>query len=167
MSFRVGIGFDVHRLEEGQSLILGGVNINHNKGTVAHSDGDVLIHALCDALLGALSLGDIGLLFPDTDPKFKGINSQLLFVEVLKRVYNKGFKVVNIDITLVLEKPKIQSVIFKMREELSKYSDNIISGFSKIDLEDISIKATTNEKLGFIGNEEGVACHCVVLIQKV
>jgi 2-C-methyl-D-erythritol 2,4-cyclodiphosphate synthase len=167
MSFRVGIGFDVHRLEEGQSLILGGVNISHSKGTVAHSDGDVLIHALCDALLGSLSLGDIGLLFPDTEPKFKGIDSQLLFIEVLKKVYNKGFKVVNMDITLVLEKPKIQSFIVKMRKELSKYSDNIIPGFNKIELEDISIKATTNEKLGFIGSEEGVACHSVVLLQKV
>ena len=167
MNFRVGIGFDVHRLEKGNSLVLGGVKIDHEKGTVAHSDGDVLIHALCDALLGSLSLGDIGLLFPDNNKKFKNIDSQFLLKHVLGQVYKKGYKVVNMDISLVLEKPKIQPFILKMRKELSNYSDDIISGFSKINFEDISIKATTNEKLGFIGSEEGVACHSVVLLQKV
>ena len=167
MSFRVGIGFDVHRLKTGHSLILAGVDISHNKGTVAHSDGDVIIHAICDALLGALSLGDIGLLFPDTDKEFEDIDSRLLFISVLRKIYTKGFKVVNIDVSLVLEKPKIQPFILKMRKELSNYSDDIMSGFNKINFEDISIKATTNEKLGFIGNEEGVSCHSVVLLQKV
>ena len=167
MNFRVGIGFDVHRLEKGNSLVLGGVKIDHEKGTVAHSDGDVLIHALCDALLGSLSLGDIGLLFPDNNNKFKNIDSQFLLKHVLGQVYKKGYKVVNMDISLVLEKPKIQSLILKMRKKISKYSQNINARFDKINLQDISIKATTNEKLGPIGKEQGVACHAIVLVQKL
>ena len=167
MNFRVGIGFDVHRLEKGNSLVLGGVKIDHEKGTVAHSDGDVLIHALCDALLGSLSLGDIGLLFPDNNKKFKNIDSQFLLKHVLGQVYKKGYKVVNMDISLVLEKPKIQSLILKMRKKISKYSQNINARFDKINLQDISIKATTNEKLGPIGKEQGVACHAIVLVQKL
>ena len=167
MSYRVGIGFDVHRLEENHTLILAGVKIDHNKGTIAHSDGDVVIHALCDALLGSLSLGDIGLLFPDNSEKFKNIDSQFLFIKVLEEIYKKRYKVVNIDISIVLEKPKIQLFIPEMRKKISKYSEDIVPNVKKIDFNDISIKATTNEKLGFIGKEEGVACHAIVLVQKV
>ena len=167
MRFRVGIGFDVHQLEENNSLILGGVKINHNKGTVAHSDGDVLIHALCDALLGSLSLGDIGLLFPDNSDKYKDIDSKFLFINVLKEIYKKGYKVVNIDISLVLERPKIQPFIIEMRNKISLYSEDVLHNFTKIAFDDISIKATTNEKLGFIGKEKGVACHAIVLVEKV
>ena len=115
MSYRIGVGFDVHQLEEENSLVLGGIKINHIKGTVAHSDGDVVIHAICDAMLGSLCLGDIGLLFPDNDSRYKDIDSKFLFIKVLEEVYNKGYKVVNIDVSLVLEKPKIQSHVFKMR----------------------------------------------------
>ena len=167
MSFRVGIGFDVHKLDQGHSLVLGGVKINHNKGTVAHSDGDVVIHAICDALLGSLSLGDIGLLFPDTNDEFKDIDSKFLLINVLEKIYNKGYKVVNIDISLVLEKPKIQPIINKMRRKISQYSSKINSSVNQISFDDISIKATTNEKIGYVGREEGVACHAVVLIKKI
>ena len=167
MSFRVGIGFDVHKLDQGHSLVLGGVKINHNKGTVAHSDGDVVIHAICDALLGSLSLGDIGLLFPDTNDEFKDIDSKFLLIKVLEKIYNMGYKVVNIDISLVLEKPKIQSIITQMRRKISQYSSKINSSVNQISFDDISIKATTNEKIGYVGREEGVACHAVVLIKKM
>ena len=167
MSFRVGIGFDVHKLDQGHSLVLGGVKINHNKGTVAHSDGDVVIHAICDALLGSLSLGDIGLLFPDTNDEFKDIDSKFLLINVLEKIYNKGYKVVNIDISLVLEKPKIQPIINEMRRKISQYSSKINSYVNQISFDDISIKATTNEKIGYVGREEGVACHAVVLIKKI
>tara|TARA_S200000501_G_scaffold271944_1_gene255693 strand:- start:318 stop:821 length:504 start_codon:yes stop_codon:yes gene_type:complete len=167
MSFRVGIGFDVHKLDQGHSLVLGGVKINHNKGTVAHSDGDVVIHAICDALLGSLSLGDIGLLFPDTNDEFKDIDSKFLLINVLEKIYNKGYKVVNIDISLVLEKPKIQPIINEMRRKISQYSSKINSSVNQISFDDISIKATTNEKIGYVGREEGVACHAVVLINKI
>ena len=155
MSFRVGIGFDVHKLDQGHSLVLGGVKINHNKGTVAHSDGDVVIHAICDALLGSLSLGDIGLLFPDTNDEFKDIDSKFLLINVLEKIYNKGYKVVNIDISLVLEKPKIQPIINEMRRKISQYSSKINSSVNQISFDDISIKATTNEKIGYVGREEG------------
>ena len=167
MSFRVGIGFDVHKLNQGHSLVLGGVKINHNKGTVAHSDGDVVIHAICDALLGSLSLGDIGLLFPDTNDEFKDIDSKFLLIKVLEEIYNKGYEVVNIDISLVLENPKIQPIITEMRRKISLYSSKINSSVNQISFDDISIKATTNEKLGYVGREEGVACHAVVLIKKM
>ena len=167
MSFRVGIGFDVHKLDQGHSLVLGGVKINHNKGTVAHSDGDVVIHAICDALLGSLSLGDIGLLFPDTNDEFKDIDSKFLLINVLEKIYNKGYKVVNIDISLVLEKTKIQPIINEMRRKISQYSSKINSSVNQISFDDISIKATTNEKIGYVGREEGVACHAVVLIKKI
>lgn len=167
MSFRVGIGFDVHKLDQGHSLVLGGVKINHNKGTVAHSDGDVVVHAICDALLGSLSLGDIGLLFPDTNDEFKDIDSKFLLINVLEKIYNKGYKVVNIDISLVLEKPKIQPIINEMRRKISQYSSKINSSVNQISFDDISIKATTNEKIGYVGREEGVACHAVVLIKKI
>ena len=167
MSYRIGVGFDVHQLEEGNSLILGGIKINHIKGTVAHSDGDVVIHAICDAMLGSLCLGDIGLLFPDNDSRYKDIDSKFLFIKVLEEVYNKGYKVVNIDVSLVLEEPKIQSHVFKMRKKISEYSANIHKNIKKISHNDISIKATTNEKIGYIGRQEGVACHAVVLLHKI
>ena len=167
MSYRNGVGFDVHQLEEGNSLILVGIKINHIKGTVAHSDGDFVIHAICDAMLGSLCLGDIVLLFPDNDSRYKDIDSKFLFIKVLEEVYNKGYKVVNIDVSLVLEKPKIQSYISKMRMKISNYSANIHQSIKKISYNDISIKATTNEKIGYIGRQEGVACHAVVLLKKI
>ena len=167
MSYRIGVGFDVHQLEEGNSLVLGGVKINHIKGTVAHSDGDVVIHAICDAMLGSLCLGDIGLLFPDNDSRYKDIDSKFLFIKVLEEVYNKGYKVVNIDVSLVLEKPKIQSYISKMRMNISNYSANIQQSIKKISYNDISIKATTNEKIGYIGRARRCCMPCCSLIKKI
>lgn len=157
-NIRVGFGFDVHRLETGHSLTLGGVKINHNKGIVAHSDGDVLLHAICDALLGASDLGDIGKHFPDSSSEYKNIDSRILLSKTTDLIKQKGYMIGNIDTTLCLESPKIISFIPKMKEEIAKAA--------KINTEDISVKATTNEKLGFIGREEGVAAYAVVLITK-
>jgi len=156
MKFRIGQGFDVHRLQQGLPLILGGVKIPHSKGIVAHSDGDVLIHAICDALLGAANLGDIGIHFPDNSSEFEGINSLILLSKTVELISNKGFQINNIDCTLCLEKPKIFPYINRMKEEISKAS--------KIPVEDISIKATTNEKLGYIGREEGACAYAVALL---
>lgn len=158
MKLRIGQGFDVHRLEQGLPLIIGGVKILHDKGIIAHSDGDVLIHAICDALLGAANLGDIGIHFPDISSEFKGIDSRILLSKTTELIREKGFKINNIDSTLCLEKPKIFTYIDKMKEEISKAA--------KISVEDISIKATTNEKLGYIGREEGVCAFAVVLLIK-
>ncbi len=157
-NIRVGFGFDVHRLETGLSLTIGGVKINHGKGIVAHSDGDVLIHAICDAILGAANLGDIGKHFPDTSSEFKGIDSRILLSKTTDLIRQKGFEIGNIDSTLCLEKPKIMSFVSQMKEEIAKAA--------RISADDISIKATTNEKLGFIGREEGVSAYAVVLISK-
>ena len=155
-NFRIGIGYDIHQLKENNLLILGGVNIPHNKGTIAHSDGDVVIHAICDALLGAAGLGDIGHFFPDNDNKFKDIDSKILLIEVYQNIQKKGYKIVNIDVSVILEKPKIKRYIPNMKEEIS----NCI----KLSSDRVNIKATTSEKLGFIGKEKGIACHAVVLI---
>ena len=155
-NFRIGIGYDIHQLKENNLLILGGVNILHNKGTIAHSDGDVVIHAICDALLGAAGLGDIGHFFPDNDNQFKDIDSKILLIEVYKNIQKKGYKIVNIDVSVILEKPKIKEYIPHMKEEIS----NCI----KLSSDRVNIKATTSEKLGFIGKEKGIACHAVVLI---
>ena len=155
-NFRIGIGYDIHQLKENNLLILGGVNILHNKGTIAHSDGDVVIHAICDALLGAAGLGDIGHFFPDNDNQFKDIDSKILLIEVCQNIQKKGYKIVNIDVSVILEKPKIKRYIPNMKEEIS----NCI----KLSSDRVNIKATTSEKLGFIGKEKGIACHAVVLI---
>jgi 2-C-methyl-D-erythritol 2,4-cyclodiphosphate synthase len=156
MPIRVGFGYDLHRLEPGESLILGGVEIPHYKGTVAHSDGDVLIHALCDALLGAANLRDIGFHFPDTDIKFKNRESVHFLKETIKLIGEKGYSFGNMDATICMEKPKLKEFIPLMQ----KYLADVI----EVDIDFISIKATTGEKLGFVGEERGVAVHVVVLI---
>lgn len=158
MKIRVGFGFDVHRLEAGLPLCIGGVVLKHDKGIVAHSDGDVLIHAICDAILGAANLGDIGKHFPDTSEEYKNISSLVLLAKTIELIKHKGFEVGNIDSTLCLEKPKILPFVEEMKWNISKAAN--------IDIEDISIKATTNEKIGFVGREEGVSAFAVVLINK-
>lgn len=159
MDIRVGHGFDVHALAEGLRLVLCGVEIEHIKGCVAHSDGDVAIHAICDALLGALALGDIGKLFPDSDPRYKGIDSRLLLKHVVEVVRDKGYDISNIDCTIAMQRPKLRPHIDLMRERLSE-----VVG---IDIERISVKATTTEHLGFEGREEGVSATAVTLLYKV
>jgi len=158
MNIKIGFGYDVHELAEGETLVLGGINIPHTKGTVAHSDGDVLIHAICDAILGAANLRDIGFQFPDTAMEYKNIDSRILLSKTIKLIENKGFKVGNIDSTLALQKPKVKDYINDMQECMAKILN--------ISSEDISIKATTTEKLGFEGREEGVSAYAVVLIYK-
>lgn len=155
---RIGHGYDVHALKEGLELWLGGIKIEHSKGCVAHSDGDVAIHAICDALLGAAALGDIGKLFPDSDNRFKDIDSKLLLREVVARLNDLGYKVGNIDCTIAMQRPKLRSHIDSMRE--------VLAAVMGIDVDDISIKATTTEHLGFEGREEGVSTHAVALIYK-
>jgi 2-C-methyl-D-erythritol 2,4-cyclodiphosphate synthase len=158
MQYRVGFGYDVHRLDEGRSFKLGGVAIDHHKGPVGHSDADVLIHAICDALLGAAALGDIGQHFPDSSEEYKGINSLLLLERTIGMIGEAGYSINNIDATICLEKPKIHTYIEDMRSALS-----FAMG---IEREQISVKATTEEKLGFTGREEGVAAYAVALIWK-
>jgi 2-C-methyl-D-erythritol 2,4-cyclodiphosphate synthase len=158
MNIRVGFGFDVHPLAEGKALWLGGVQIPHTRGCVGHSDADVLIHAVCDALLGAAGLRDIGHYFPNTDPKYKGIDSKILLTETVKLIREKGFKVGNVDSTLCIEEPKINPHIAEMKK--------VLAPILEISMEDISIKATTNEKLGYVGSENGVNAYAVVLISK-
>ncbi|MBL0342305.1 MAG: 2-C-methyl-D-erythritol 2,4-cyclodiphosphate synthase [Bacteroidetes bacterium] len=158
MKMRVGFGFDVHQLREGRPCILGGIEISHPKGPLGHSDADVLIHAICDALLGAANLKDIGFHFPDTSSEFKSIDSKILLAKVVELIRSKGFEIGNIDTTLVLEQPKINPHIDAMI--------SVLSDVMGIDLDAISIKATTNEKMGFIGREEGVTAYAVALISK-
>ena len=158
MKIRVGFGFDVHQLEEGKDFWLGGIKIPHTKGAVGHSDADVLIHTICDALLGAANLRDIGFHFPPTDNKYKGIDSKILLKEVVKLITEKGFSIGNIDATIALQQPKINPFIPEIK--------NTLCPILEIDNEDLSIKATTTEKLGFEGREEGVSAYAVVLIQK-
>lgn len=158
MDIRIGHGFDVHALAEGLRLMLCGVEIEHTKGCVAHSDGDVAIHAICDALLGALALGDIGKLFPDTDAKYKGIDSRQLLKEVVNIVADKGYTISNIDCTIAMQRPKLRPHIDLMRERLSE-----VVG---IPADRISVKATTTERLGFEGREEGVSATAVTLLIK-
>lgn len=158
MRIKVGFGFDVHRLEEGYKFWLGGIEIKHTKGSVGHSDGDTLIHAICDAMLGAANLRDIGNQFPDNDPALKGIDSKILLRKTLELVKSKGFYIGNIDSTISLQTPKIKEYIPEMQRTLAKVLE--------IDEDDIAIKATTTEKLGFTGREEGVAAYAVVLLQK-
>jgi len=158
MNIRVGYGYDVHQLKEGEELWLGGIKLDSNKGIVAHSDGDVMIHAICDALLGAANMRDIGYHFPDTSSDFKKIDSKILLQRVNSLLKEKDYKIGNIDCTLCMEKPKIKPHIDKMQEKLAEVLH--------ISVDQISIKATTKEKLGFIGREEGVDCAAVVLIYK-
>lgn len=159
MSYRIGQGTDFHQLVEGRELWLGGVNIPHHKGALGHSDADVLLHAICDAMLGALALGDIGTHFPDTAAEFKNIDSKILLKRSFELISSKGYKMVNIDSTLCLEKPKIKPYVEEMRKT--------IAGIVQITIDDISIKATTTEKMGFVGREEGLMAHASVLLQKV
>jgi len=158
MNIRIGQGIDFHRLEPGLDLWLGGVRIPSERGCVAHSDGDVLLHAICDAMLGAAGLRDIGCHFPDSDQKYRGIKSTILLEYTLRLIQNEGFHVINIDSTICLEKPKIALHSEKMRE--------IISGILKIDPGEVSVKATSTEKLGFTGREEGVVAIAVALLGK-
>ncbi len=154
--FRIGEGYDVHKLEQGLPLVLGGVVLQHAKGCVAHSDGDVLIHAICDALLGAAALGDIGTLFPDTDPSLKGVDSKVLLSQVVQKVAEQGYEIANIDSTIRMQRPKLRPHIDAMREQIAQAA--------KIDVSQVSIKATTTEWLGFEGREEGVSASAITLI---
>ncbi len=155
---RIGNGYDVHRLVEGRKLILGGIEIPHTKGVLGHSDGDVLIHAIMDAMLGALALGDIGQHFPDTDMKYENIDSTILLTRVKELIEERGYRVINLDSIVVLQKPKIKPYIEAMRKRVAEVLD--------IDVEQVSVKATTEEKLGFTGDETGVKSYCVVLLEK-
>lgn len=156
--FRIGFGFDVHQLVEGRELWLGGIKLEHTKGALGHSDADVLIHAICDALLGAAALGDIGKHFPDTSAEFKNIDSKILLANVIDLLKKENYQIGNIDATLTLEKPKIAPHLPKMLSTLAKVM--------KIEESQISIKATTNEKLGYVGSEQGVNAYAVALIYK-
>ena len=158
MDIRIGHGYDVHALAEGLRLVLCGVEIEHTKGCVAHSDGDVAIHAICDAMLGALALGDIGKLFPDTDQQYKGIDSTVLLKHVIELVKSNGYSISNIDCTIAMQRPKLRPHIDTMRARLSE-----VVG---IGVDRISVKATTTERLGFEGREEGVSTTAVVLLMK-
>ena len=153
---RIGHGYDVHRFGEGDFITLGGVRIPHKFGLLAHSDGDVLLHALSDALIGAVALGDIGKHFPDTDPQFKGADSRVLLRHVLKLVQAKGWKVGNVDATIIAQAPKMAPHIQSMRE--------LIAEDLQADLDQVNVKATTSEKLGFVGREEGISVHAVALL---
>ncbi len=158
MKIKVGFGYDVHQLKPGKDFWLGGIKIPHTKGAVGHSDADVLIHTICDALLGAANLRDIGFHFPPSDAQYKGIDSKILLKDVIALITDKGFSIGNIDATIALQEPKINPHIPAMIEALSKVME--------LDKDDISIKATTTEWMGFEGREEGVSCSAVVLIQK-
>lgn len=156
---RIGHGYDVHRLVPERKLIIGGVNIEHDFGLAGHSDADVLIHAVCDALLGAAALGDIGKHFPDNSDEFLGIDSRILLKRVVSLIYENGYKVENIDCTVIAQRPKLSGYIDKMRENISRDIG--------IDICNVNIKATTEEKLGFTGRQEGIAAHAVCLIEQL
>ncbi len=156
--FRIGFGYDVHRLSEGRELWLGGVLIPHTVGALGHSDADALLHAVCDALLGAAALGDIGMHFPDTDPKWKGADSKRLLADVTQLLHKEGWLIGNVDCTLVLERPRIMPHVPAMRATMAP-----LLGIAE---DAVSIKATTNERLGFVGREEGVSAHAVALIHR-
>lgn len=158
MKIRIGLGVDFHQLKEGHPFILGGIEVPHPKGAIGHSDADVLLHAITDALFGALSMGDIGTHFPDTDSKYKNIDSKILLKDCYQMIKSGGWKIVNIDSTICLQQPKIKDYIPQMRK--------VISELLEIDYEDISIKATTAEKMGFVGREEGVQSFAQVLLSK-
>lgn len=153
---RIGHGYDVHKLVEGRPLILGGVEIEYEKGLLGHSDADVLVHAICDSILGAAALGDIGVLFPDNDPEYEGADSLLLLREVCRLVRKKGFDIMNIDSTVIAQNPKLRPYIDEMRSRISAYAD--------VNIDAVSIKATTEEGLGFTGDGSGIAAHAVCLL---
>lgn len=157
--FRIGTGYDVHKFEQGLPMVLGGVSIPHTHGFVAHSDGDVLVHALCDALLGALALGDIGRHFSDQDPQYKGIDSCVLLGKVIELVAERGYRVGNVDCTVVAQAPKLAPYVLAMRTQLAR-----VMG---VGVDRVSVKATTTEGLGFEGRVEGVSVQCVVLLKKI
>jgi len=159
MNFRIGFGYDVHRLEEGIPFWLGGIEIEHYKGSVGHSDADVLLHAICDAILGAAALGDLGTHFPDTDPSFKGISSSILLQRTGELLNSHGYEIGNIDSTICLQTPKILPFIPEMRKQIALHL--------RLQEDQVSIKATTEEKLGFTGHEEGVSAYAVVLIHSL
>jgi 2-C-methyl-D-erythritol 2,4-cyclodiphosphate synthase len=156
---RVGIGFDVHRLVEGRDLVLGGVKIEHYKGLLGHSDGDVLLHSICDAMLGAVALGDIGKFFPDTDIKYKGISSIVLLETTWDLLKNEGYRVNNVDSTVVCENPRLFPHIPKMRENIANALELSVSA--------VSVKATTTELLGYVGRGEGIAVYSVVTVMEM
>ena len=157
--YRIGHGYDVHRLETGEKFVFGGIEIDHEKGAVGHSDADIVIHVICDSILGALGDGDIGKHFPDTEKKYKGVDSKELLAEVMKTLEEKDFEINNVDVTVLLERPKLRDHVDGMIE--------ILSDVMKIRKDKLSIKATTTEGLGFVGRQEGVAAHCVTLIKKI
>lgn len=158
MSFRIGYGYDVHQLAEGEDLVIGGVVVPHEKGSVGHSDADVLLHVICDALLGALALGDIGTHFPDTDPAYKGIDSKILLRDTWAMVEEKGYVLSNVDCTVCLQRPKLKPHVSAMR--------SCVADILGVDVDQVGIKATTTEKLGFVGLEQGVSAHAVVLLER-
>jgi 2-C-methyl-D-erythritol 2,4-cyclodiphosphate synthase len=157
MAFRIGLGVDYHQLAEGRDMRIGGVSIPHHKGTLGHSDADVLLHAICDALLGAACLGDIGAHFPDTDQKYKDIDSTMLLSEVKKLIEKEGYRLVNIDSTICLQEPKVSPYIQEMQK--------VISSILEVREKDVSIKATTTEQMGFVGRKEGVVAYATVLLE--
>ena len=158
MKIKLGNGFDVHAFGEGSQVTLAGITIPHTHSLIAHSDGDVVIHALCDALLGALALGDIGKHFPDTDQDFKGINSQILLAQVAELIHAKGYTISNVDCTIMAQAPKILPHVENMR--------NCLAQILRLDIDDVSVKATTTEKLGFVGRKEGIATFATALLIK-
>ena len=159
MNIRIGYGYDVHQLSEGEDLILGGIHIPHSKGSVGHSDADVLIHTICDAILGAANMRDIGFHFPDTSTDYKGIDSKILLRDVMTLIRDKGYEIINIDSTVCLEKPKVNPHIPQMQK--------VLSDCMQIEVNQLSIKATTSEKMGFVGAEKGIAAHAVALLKLV
>lgn len=159
MSMRIGQGYDVHRLVPGRELILGGVRIPHDRGLLGHSDADVLLHAVCDALLGAAALGDIGQHFPDSDPRYEGISSVLLLQECVRKLKERGWRIVNLDVTVIAQKPKLLPFIPGIRSS--------VAAAAGIPLDAVSVKATTEEGLGFTGKEEGIAATAVALIENL
>jgi len=159
MGYRIGSGVDFHKLAEGRDLWIGGVKIPHSKGAVGHSDADVLLHAICDALLGSACLGDIGIHFPDTDAAFKNIDSKILLQRTIEIIKKEGYRIVNIDTTLCLQIPKIKPYAEQMQK--------VIADITGISINDVSIKATTTEQMGFVGREEGLMAYATVLVEKV
>ncbi len=158
MAYRIGFGIDFHQLVEDRDLWIGGVKIPHHKGAKGHSDADVLLHAICDAMLGALALGDIGVHFPDTDQAYKNIDSKILLDKTFQLIKAKGYQVVNVDSSLCLEAPKIKPYVNEMQQ--------VIASILTISIDDVSVKATTTEKMGFVGREEGLVAYATVLLEK-
>lgn len=156
MSLRIGYGYDVHQLAAGEDLVIGGLTIPHEKGSVGHSDADVLLHVICDALFGARAMGDIGAHFPDTDPAYKGIDSKILLRDTVAKVCTEGWEIVNVDATICLQAPKLRPHIDAMRD--------CISDLLNIPVDRVGVKATTTERLGFVGTGEGISAHAVVLL---